>query len=273
MKEREEKIALIDGDSILYTAFYGNKKADEITGEPMKVDGKFVIIPKTEQEIMETLDGILHNLFEEGDFSHYILFIRGENCRKDRMEINPEYKQNRVKEIPREWEFTKQYAIEKWKAEIIDDIEVDDAIRICSKNIKNSHIVAIDKDLLWLEGKNFNWRKNEWTIVGKKEEEYYFSRSLVIGDTVDNVKGIKGKGEAFCNKIQINTIPDAFVAYLNEIQPKDKAVEEFFKNFKSLYILEQSDKYTQLPHPIKIEYNDDGENKGSRSTTGNLSNT
>lgn len=272
MKEKEERIALIDGDSILYTAFYGNKKADEITGEPMKVDGKFVIIPKTEQEIMETLDGILHNIFEEGNFSHYILFVRGENCRKDRMEVNPEYKQNRVKEIPKDWEFTKQYAVERWKAEVINDIEVDDAIRICSRNIKNSYIVAIDKDLLWLSGENFNWRKNEWTKVDEYQEEEYFSRSMIIGDTVDNIKGIPGRGEAFCNKYKIKTISEAFNMYFSELGPQ-KGMDEFYKNFKCLYILEQSDKYTQLPHPIKIEYNDNGENKGSRSTTGNLSDT
>ena len=268
------KIALIDGDSILYSAFYGNKVMDEITGEPKRIDDKYVIIPKTEQEVKDSLDGIIHHLLSEGEFTHYVFFVKGNNCIKDRIIYNPDYKQNRTKEIPKEWEFTKQYAIERWKAEVINDIEVDDAIRICSLRISNSHIVAIDKDLLWLQGENFNWRKNEWTKVNVEDEEAYLSRSLIIGDTVDNIKGIPGKGEVYCNKNDIKSVSDAFNCYLHEYKTNiDKGIDEFYKNFKCLYILKESDKYKELPIPIKIEYNDDGENRRSRSTTGELHNS
>ncbi len=271
MNEQNERIALIDADSILYSAFYGNKVADEITGDPKKEDGKYVIVPKTEEQIMESLDGILYNIFNEGKFTHYVIFVRGKNCRVDRVAHNPSYKANRDKEIPKEWEFTKDYAVNKWKANVVNDIEVDDAIRICSRNIPNSYIVAIDKDLLWLQGENFNWRKNEWTSVNKAQEEEYFSKSMIIGDTVDNIKGIPGKGEAFCKKNNITNIMDVFNAYILEYGI-GRGVDEFYKNFKCLYILEESDKYINCPIPIKIEKNDDGENRKSRSTTGDVHN-
>lgn len=267
-----EKIALIDGDSIIYSAFYGKKVADEVTGEPKKEDGKYVIVPKTDEEIQESLDGILYHIFNEGKFTHYILFLKGEKTIADRLIYNPDYKQHRTKEIPEKWEFTKQYAVDRWKAEVIDDIEVDDAVRICSLRIANSHIVAIDKDLLWLTGENFNWRKNEWSTVSTEEEEAYLAQSLIIGDTVDNIKGIPGKGESYCKKKGIYDLKSAFGAYIDELGFL-KGVNEFYKNFKCLYILEESDKYTEIPTPIKIDENDNGENKRSRSTTGELQNS
>ena len=264
-----EKIAVIDTDSILFSSFYGNKVIDEITGEPKKIDGKFVIVPKTDKEIEETFDGIMHHIFTEGEFSHYIAFVKGNNTTKDRLAINPEYKQQRTKEVPEKWEFTKKYAMEKWGVIEVNDIEVDDAVRITNINTPNSHIVAIDKDLLLLEGNNFNWRKNEWITVNEYDEEEYLAKSLICGDTVDNIKGIPGKAEAYCKRHDIRKIENAFSAYLAEFG-LEKGVDEFYKNFKCLYILKESDKFTKIPTPIEILKTENNESKtfGSRSSTG-----
>lgn len=258
----KEKIALIDADSIIFSAFHGKKVIDDITGEPAKIDGKFVMVSKTDKEIQESLDFYFTDIFKNGEFTHYIIFVKGNNTTQDRLKVNPDYKIQRNKEIPEKWEFTKQYAINRWGAVEINDIEVDDAVRICSLQIPNSHIVAIDKDLLWLKGTNFNWRKNEWTVVDEYNEEEYLSKSLICGDTVDNIKGIPGKAEAYCKKHDIRKIENAFAAYLAEFG-LGKGVDEFYKNFKCLYILESSEKFAELPTPIKIEY----ENKESRSTS------
>lgn len=264
-----KKIAVIDTDSILFSSFYGNKVVDEITGEPKKIDGKFVIVPKTDKEIEETFDGIMHHIFTEGEFSHYIAFVKGNNTTKDRLAINPEYKQQRTKEVPEKWEFTKKYAMEKWGVIEVNDIEVDDAVRITNINTPNSHIVAIDKDLLLLEGNNFNWRKNEWITVTKEQEEEYLSRSMIIGDTVDNIKGLLGRGEKYCDKMNIKNLSQVFTYYLIDYGNK-KAVDEFYKNFKCLYILKESDKFTKIPTPIEILKTENNESKtfGSRSSTG-----
>ena len=136
-----EKIAIIDTDSIIYSSFYGKKVVDETTGEPQKIDGKYVIIPKTDEEIKETLNGIFHHIFVEGNFTHYIAYVKGENTIVDRLKYYPDYKQQRTKEIPEKWEFTKQYAIEKWGVIPINDIEVDDAVRI-TFGLQSSILIA-----------------------------------------------------------------------------------------------------------------------------------
>lgn len=270
-----EKIAIIDMDSMLYSAFMPNKVADEITGEPKKADGKFVYTPKTDDEIKAALDGIMYHIFHEGGFTHYIAFVKGYLTTNARVAINPEYKKQRTKEIPEKWEFTKQYAIERWGVIEVHEIEVDDAVRITYINTANSHIVAIDKDLLLLKGEHFNWRKNEWSTVTSEQEEEYFSRSMIIGDTVDNIKGLLGRGEKYCDKMNIKKLPQVFTLYLLDYGI-EKGVDEFYKNFKCLHILTESERFIHIPKPILIEKNhDDNESKvkGSRSSTGELHNS
>lgn len=265
------KIAIIDMDSMLYSAFMPNKVADEITGEPKKENGKFVYTPKTDEEIRIALDGIMIHLFQEGNFTHYIAYVKGKNTTDDRLVANPDYKAQRSKEIPEKWELTKQHAIEKWKAIEINNIEVDDAVKITSKNLPNSNIVAIDKDLLKLKGLNFNWRKNEWFEISEEEEEEYLSRSLIIGDTVDNLKGLPGKGEKFCDKWKIKKLNQAIYWYIKEYG-FEKGLNEFMKNYKCLYILTNSSKFIKIPEPIKVPKFENNESKinQSRSSTGRL---
>lgn len=261
------KIGIIDMDSIIYSSFYGNKVVDEITGEPKKVDGKYIIVPKTDEEIMTTLDGIMYHIFKEGDFTHYIGFIKGNNTIVDRLNFNPNYKQQRNKETPEKWEFTKQYAIQRWGVVEVNNIEVDDAVRITNINIPDSHIVGIDKDVLNLRGKNFNWRKNEWYEISVADEEQYLAQSMIIGDTVDNIKGLPGKGEAFCKRYDIQKVSDAFKAYI-DILGFQKGVDEFYKNFKCLYILEESPNFKiPLAIPVPITENNESKINESRSTS------
>lgn len=266
------KVALIDMDSILFTAFYGKKVNDPMTGEPKREDGKFVIIEKTDEEIEESLDGIMKMIFETGEFTHYIGFVKGKNTINTRLAIYPEYKQGRPP-TPERWEFTKAYAIKAWNAVPIDNIEVDDAIRIASLNIPDSHIVAIDKDLLWLAGTNFNWRKNEWITVTKEQEAKNFAVSMICGDTVDKISGLKGKGDKYCEKNNIETLEGVFKAYLEHYYPSSKAVYEFYRTFTVLNMLEESGHFTVMPTPIKISETDEQETTVSRSASGGLPNT
>ena len=64
----------------------------------------------------------------------------------------------------------------------MDNIEVDDAVSITRNSIKDSYTVAIDKDLLWTRGCNYNWSKNEWVTVNDDEAKYYFWKSMIVGE-------------------------------------------------------------------------------------------
>ena len=108
----QNKIAVIDADSLIFTAFHPNKVLDS-EGNPLRENNKFIYEDKTEQQIEESVDSLIHNILSNGEFTHYVGFVKGIRTILDRIKINPLYKANRPNEQPKFWEFTKRYFIEK----------------------------------------------------------------------------------------------------------------------------------------------------------------
>lgn len=244
--------AIIDLDSICFSIGQGIKVLDE-NGQPIKVDNKFVYKEKTEEELEESCDFFMNSILFNCGASKYIAYIKGKG--NFRYLINPEYKNNRPKESPKWWKFVKDYLIDNWNAIEVNDIEADDAVNITRLNISDSFIVAIDKDLLGLEGTHFNWRKNEWVTIDKKEAYYNFWNSMITGDSVDNIKGIPGKGTSYCNKlIELNNSVEYSNVIFNEYLKffgEELGIEEFYKNYKSLKILNKHIDFV-IPEPKSV---------------------
>lgn len=151
MENSNLKIAIIDLDSVLFSIGNGNKVLDE-QGEPVKEDGKFVYTEKTELELIEASDFWMNKILTDSKAESYIAYIKGFKTTNNRKEINSEYKSSRPKTSPWYWNFVKEYLILKWKAIPVHNVEVDDVVNITKQHINGSFIVAIDNDLLFLEG-------------------------------------------------------------------------------------------------------------------------
>lgn len=253
------KIAVIDLDSVAYSIGNGNKVLDE-DGKPVKVLSKsgnlvFVYIDKTEQELIESADLYMNQLLKEGGFTHYIAYIKGAFTTQDRLKVNPDYKGNRSKEQPSWWSPVRDILISRWKAVEVDLLEVDDAVNITRLQLKDSYIVAIDGDLLGLEGTHYNWRTNEWITVNKDQAEYKFWRDMVVGQPGDNIKGLPGKGDKYwdkrypfgCTALRQSIFTD-YTLLLGEYE----GVKEFYKNYISLYILKEKSNFV-VPEPIEVQ--------------------
>lgn len=249
------RTAIIDGDSILFVAGHPNKVLDD-DGEPIKENGKFVYVEKTEEELKEAVDSTICNrIIASSDADRYILYIKGKG--NYRYSIYPEYKANRPKtELPTWWNTIRNYMIEKYKAVPVDNMEVDDACRITQKKIPNSFISAIDQDLLGLEGEAFNWSKGVWVETTPLESIYKFWGDMVCGQSGDNIKGIPGKGEKYFKSLldkADGSIPfhslilQEYIKHFGE----PKGIEEFYKNYKCLYILEESEDFI-IPEVQKL---------------------
>src|ERR1700751_351444 len=184
-------IAVIDLDSVAFSIGHPNKVLDN-NKEPIRKDNKFVYEDKTELELIKSADELMKSILNKGKFTGYIGFIKGKG--NYRYSINSEYKQNRPIESPKWWLFVKDYLIQQWKAIEVNGIEVDDAVNITRLQIPDSVIVAIDKDLLELEGLHYNWRKDEWVTTSKARAEYKFWQDMIVGQPADNIKGIPGSG-------------------------------------------------------------------------------
>lgn len=252
-----QKIAIIDLDSLAFTAFHPNKDLDEFGNPKRTLDNKkFLYVDKSEEEIKLSCDNLMRSILNNCGATHYLAFIKGKNTISKKLLVDPEYKQDR-KETPKQWSFTKQYLIDIWKAQEINDIEVDDAVNIARLKFKNSFICAIDSDLLGLEGTHYNWKKGEWVTSTKEESTLKFWRDMITG-THNNTKGIPKRGKKFADKLfnKLKGEEDKYDQYVlkeyiecfgNEIGRK-----EYHKNYVCLMILD-SYEGMMFQEPISIK--------------------
>lgn len=253
------KTAIIDLDSVAFAIGNPNKILDE-QGNPVKVKSAagnmvFSTVEKTIDELRQSADIIMTDILNACNAESYIGFIKGSNTTAFRLQVNPEYKGNRKKESPWWWGIVKQHLLTKWKAVEANGLEVDDAVNITRLMDSTSFIVAIDGDLLGLEGTHYNWKKREWITVNFEQSEYKFWKDMIVGQPGDNIKGIPSKGEAYWKNYYKDTLlgqlrSQVFEDYLNNLG-EYYGIKEFYKNYMSLRILEPGNIDFTIPEPIQ----------------------
>jgi hypothetical protein len=236
--------AIIDADHIFFLCLTGEKILDE-NGEPVKVDGKFTYRERTFEESCKIADDYITNILNVTEADSYIGFFGGSSAYRKR--IYPEYKANRKDLEPlKNLEKMKHYLLDKWGfIWIMATVpannymhETDDYVAsYYFQNSTTSFIVSPDKDLLNLKGRHYNPKKNEWVDKTIWDEYRYFWGSMIVGDNADNIPGLKGKAEAFVEKLFADTTnyPERVLsAYIGHYSNIDLAIEEFYKHYKCL---------------------------------------
>ena len=244
-KQSKFRVALLDSDFILYSATY-NKEGEEV---------------KSFEKVIQDADNTILNLFNMTEATHYIgAFTIGRGFRYN---IYPEYKANRKDKVkPLYFKALREYLIEKWKFISHPDLESDDIVNICHKNMNvidnELFMISPDKDVLNLEGKHFDAKNLKWREVISDEADEYFWKSMITGDATDAIKGVPKKGIKYAeNLIEEDDFGTPFGALiLNEYIKtfgEQQGIEEFYKNYKCLKILDKYEGFV-IPEPIKIDY-------------------
>lgn len=195
-----KKTSLIDGDIIAYRC------AATCNEEPFKI-------------AVYRMEDMLDGIFRASASDKYRMFLS--DSTNYRYTIFPDYKANRIGiPRPKHLDNCKNYLVNKWNAEIAEGMEADDYLGItqCQGN-DNTVICSIDKDLLQIPGWHYNFVKETKTLVSQMEGLRHFFSQLLIGDTSDNVHGIRGIGK---------------IKAANLINPLD-SVEEMFDCVRGLY--------------------------------------
>lgn len=246
----DKRVAILDMDSIAFAMGWGNKIPDG-NGDYLRDDkGRLIYEDKTEDQLIISIDETMKSILESCNCTHYIGFIKGKNTGNHRYKAKSDYKSNRPPESPKWWYFVKGYLESVYNVYPVNNIEVDDAVNITRLNIKDSFIVAIDKDLLHLEGTHYNWRTGEFKTVTSEEAETYFWEDMIVGQPGDGVSGIPGKGKAYASKIHCTSL-SVFAEYEYHFG-EQKGIEEFYKNYTCLKIL---DSYEGFKIPDILEFN------------------
>jgi 5'-3' exonuclease len=223
-------VVLFDGDIVVYRAgFAAEKRVYFDKRNPPENGGtsyptKREALKKVKEEFLdfkrnlEPLSNALQNakslitnslesLKESGyAATQYITFLSGNDEKPNfRKEVDPEYKANRdPNHKPTYLDELRKYLLTHHQGFLTQGCEADDffahAKKDAEKEGKVAIIVSIDKDLKQIPGLHYNPVKEELTEVSENAARSMFWRQMLEGDSVDNIKGIKGVGKMRAKK-------------------------------------------------------------------------
>lgn len=239
------KIALIDSDSLIFFAVHNKKDSKKI---------------KTLEDCTKHIDSLINNICKVTHATHYICTITvGKNFR---FTINPEYKSDRKELVkPIYFNEVKQHLIDKHKAVYDTNLESDDLVNIYRNKIPGSFICACDSDILeGLPGTHFNYKQFKWVTTKSEDAKYKFWKNMISG-THNGIKGLKGKGEKYAEKVllefkdyypfELSNYSLVLEEYIKFYKSENIGIEEFYKNYKCIRIVEDYEGII-LPKPIEI---------------------
>lgn len=185
------------------------------------------------------MNELLDQILEKTGATAFHAYLTGEdNFRK---QIYPEYKANRTQPKPVHLEACRHYAIKEMNAEAEYGLEADDLLGI--NQTEDTIICSLDKDLLQIPGKHFQWaiNGNGWskddTFIEQQEADanYHFYKQCLMGDPSDNIKGIPKIGPKTAEKMLAGIFAEQDL--FDTVRKAYNNDEEFLKNARCLWIL------------------------------------
>lgn len=176
--------ALVDADIFVYRVAFATESEDET---------------KAVNTMAESLEDLL---MVDLDVQTWEVFITGKGNFRYDVAVTAPYKGNRKSEKPKHYYLLREYLEKAWDAHVAKGIEADDAIAIKATEMgTDSVIVTIDKDLNQVPGWHYNFVKKDLFFVTEEEGIQFFYTQMLTGDTVDNIKGVKGIGPKKAEKL------------------------------------------------------------------------
>ena len=191
----EEKLLLIDADSIYFRAAYVayDKKKDKLN--------------KTwKRDIKKVIDGTMRSI--QGEFASTFMKVAVKGPNNFRSELYKSYKKNRPSQpeaMKTALYFGHEYMKEKYGAVESEGMEADDYVSIWAYEARAMEIpyvvVGIDKDLLQIPGDHYNFAKSVHIHMDNNAADRHLMLQCLTGDSTDNIPGIKGIGPKKAEKI------------------------------------------------------------------------
>ena len=220
----KEKIALIDGDSLIY---YEMGKA-------------------TLEEALQSLDGRINQMFNQTGATKYAGFLTAGRCFRYTAAKTKPYKGNRkYGDKPIIFPAIKEYLRQEWGFTSIPELEADDLVSVYHDPL-NTVICSPDKDVLYQnKGIHYNYGKAETILVDENQALTFLWKQMLMGDSTDGIQGIPKVGEktatTWLEDVNVNEMP-AFV--LNKYIEKfgnHEGISKFAETFKLVYILKSEE--------------------------------
>lgn len=208
-------IVLIDGDIITYRAGFSRHTECVMTA-------------------VGVTDTIIEDILEKLQEEVFNVYITGAGNFRDEVAVTAPYKGNRKSAKPEFYSEIRQHLISHYSAIVAEGEEADDIIAIEATKYGDDCIIAsIDKDFDQVPGWHYNFVKHKKYYVTEKEAMLNFYTQFLVGDTIDNIKGVRGIGPVKATKLlqDCKTAKEMFDVCVDKLG-YDRAVE----NGKLLYL-------------------------------------
>jgi len=233
------KIGLIDAD-FMYRVI--NKVLKEMESKEIKIYDKTTnnIATYTQQEIDRLLDWF--------NPKGLIFCFSGvtEHTYRYNVAYEKKYKGNRTSQLLYEKQEDDKFSVIKYIKEryptlLFKDLEADDLISMLQD--EDTFILSEDKDAEQCPGTHFDMKKGEFKEISKKDAWVFLMRQMLLGDTVDNIGGLKSYGEITVYELLTNTkVSDYHTAVL--------------KAYTDIYgLTEGIDRFTETWNLVKLRLN------------------
>ena len=197
-----DTVVFIDVDSILF----------KIASPKKAASGKKVYPTKYQ---MRTRYGKTISDIEKTTFStQSIVGIKGAH-KNFRYDLHPDYKGTRPElesEMKENLNYLHEYALSLGAVPARDGWETDDEVAEWTREAYNegmNYVIAhIDKDLDMLPGQHYNYNKDTFYDVDLDGALMHFYTQLLVGDTSDNIPGVRGIGPVKAAKLLGGCTPE-----------------------------------------------------------------
>lgn len=179
-------LVVIDGDSIAYVG--GAMSSPELA--------------------KMTVDRVIGNILQDTGVRAYELFLEPWEIPKctfrDSIATEREYKGNRKGPKPEFVTLMREYMRDTWNAQLAwPGLESEDCcvVRAYENGIENTIVAYVDKDLEGHPLQLYNYTKRIFLRPTEHAAKRWHAKQLLMGDSTDNIVGIKGMGPAGANKV------------------------------------------------------------------------
>lgn len=177
-------------------------------------------------------DKIVNDILEDTGADSYGMYLTGSG--NFRRELLPSYKANRPVERPKHWAAVREFLVTQHKAVMCEGYEADDELGIQQDKERGTTVIcSIDKDLLQIPGRHYNFVKKVFQEVTYDQGYKALYIQSLVGDRSDNIFGIAGIGPVKAGKVLDGLLPEEYYEACRELYNDD---ERYHTNMKLLYI-------------------------------------
>lgn len=213
---------LIDGDVLCYRAGFATDKTKYLVTDVNGAGGQSFDDAKTakeqlsgrraldvvwsrketepEDKALMLVDVMINDVKARYENHHSVVVLSGPTNFRDSIATRTRYKGNRSGTMPpAHLKALRNHLISKG-AIVSDREEADDVLAREALADPGSIIVSIDKDLLSVPGRHYNFVSKEETIISAKEATINFYAQVISGDPTDAIPGATGYGPVKARK-------------------------------------------------------------------------